>query len=181
MTRQAYVRPPINTATKYSEFIPLTESFYMIWSGVIHLKEMATSRSYLDMEHTGCTRGNHNKTPVCESLIGWIVISFLSNPSFISEILRKILTLIMDQEMSEVTGSFHSVWWQLLTNEVPLALTDHNLVLIQEFWRDDRSAKIGRYNEAWSILEESFVHHFQEMLIQIGLHSHQFRMDHHQG
>ena len=81
--------------------------------------------------------------------------------------------------MNEVTGSFHFVWWQLPTNEVPLALTDHNLALIQVFLPNDRSVKIGRYNEALSILEGSFVRHFQEMLIQIGLHSHQFRMDHH--
>ena len=81
--------------------------------------------------------------------------------------------------MNEVTWSFHSVWWQLPTNEVPLALTDHNLVLIREFLPDDRSVKIWRYNEAWSILEVSFVHHFQEMLIQIDLHIHQFQMDHH--
>ena len=82
--------------------------------------------------------------------------------------------------MNEVTGSFHSVWWQLPTNEVPLTLTGHNLALIRVFLPDDRSVKIGQYNEALNILEESFVHHFQEMLIQIVLHSHQFRMDHHQ-
>ena len=138
---------------------------------------MGTLKTYLDI---GCTCGNHNKTPVYESLIGWIVIPFSQTPQLFPKSC-KILTLTMDREKNEVTWSFHSVWWQLPTNEVPLALTDHNLVLIQEFWRDDRSAKIGRYNEAWSILEESFDHHFQEMLIQIGLHSHQFRMDHHQG
>ena len=60
----------------------------MIWSGVTHFKEMATLKSYLDI---GCTCGNHNKTPVYESLIGWIVIPFSQTPQLFPKSYKNLL------------------------------------------------------------------------------------------